>query len=214
MVTDTATRTAATRRWFTAGVLGLPAVVLAGVGLVHPHYLGTETAAQWWQVHVVLLPLFPLLAVVLWVLLRGERGLVAGAARVAAYGYAVFYTALDALAGIAAGYVVQTVGRPDQSSIDLRSLGNELGTIGAYAFVGACVLAVVVLVRRHGQAALPGGVALIAGSVPFAMGHVYWPVGGIGLLGVAAGCALLAALRPTADRPRPSEDRFSEPTID
>lgn len=190
------------RRWMTVGAMALPAVVLAGLGLVHPHNLGTETATLWWRLHVVLLPLFPLLAVVLWVLLHGERGPVAWAARVAAYGYAVFYTALDVLAGIAAGYVVQIDGRPTQASLDLRSLGNELGTIGAYAFVAACVLTVVVLVTRDGQPALPGSVLLIAGAVPFTAGHVYWPVGGLGLLGIAAGCALLA-MAPCAGLLRP-----------
>lgn len=179
-----------------AGTSALPALLLAGLGVVHPHYLGTETASLWWQLHVALLPVFPLLAVVLWVLLGGEHGVVAWAARIAAYGYAVFYTALDVLAGIAAGYAVQTEGRPSQVSVDLRSLGNDLGTIGAYAFVVASVLTVVVLVRRDGRAALPGAVLLIAGSVPFADGHVYWPIGGIGLIGIGAGCALLAAAAP------------------
>lgn len=184
------------RRWTTMGVAALPALLLAGFGLVHPRYLGTETAALWWQLHVVLLPLFPLLAVVLWAQLRGEPGPAAWAAQVAAYGYAVFYTALDVLAGIAAGYVVQTDGRPTQASLDLGSLGSELGTIGAFALVVACVLTVVVRVLRDGQPALPGGVLLLAGSVAFATGHVYWPTGGLGLLAIAAGCALLVRTRP------------------
>jgi len=183
------------RRWITVGAAGMPALLLAGLGLAHPDRLQTSTASQWWQLHVVLLPVFPLLAVALWVLLRGERGPLAWAARIVAYGYATFYTALDVLAGIAAGVAVESAGRPSQVSIDLQSLGNELGVVGAYAFVAAAVLTVVVLVRRNGQAALPGGALLVAGSAPFAAGHVYWPVGGLGLLAVAAGCALLAATR-------------------
>lgn len=208
-------------RWTTALLAALPGLLLAGLGLAHPHHLGTDTAAQWWQLHVVLLPLFPLLAVVLWWLLRGERGPLVWAARVAAYTYATFYTALDALAGIAAGYAVQSIGEPTQATLDLRSLGNDLGTVGAYAVVAAVVLTVVVLVRRDARAApgarggglvsiaagqprtnrsctrepTIGAVLLILGAVPFAVGHVYWPVGGIGLLAFAAGSALVAAAR-------------------
>jgi hypothetical protein len=47
------------------------------------------------------------LAVSLLLLLHGVPGLVAWAARIAAYGYAAFYTALDVLAGIAAGELTQ-----------------------------------------------------------------------------------------------------------
>lgn len=188
-------------RWITIGAAAVPALLLAGLGLAHPHTLQTSTAAQWWQLHVVLLPVFPLLAVVLWWLLRGESGVVAWAARVAAYGYATFYTGLDALAGIAAGVAVESFGESSQTSVDLRELGNELGTVGAYAFVAAAVLTAVVLVLRDGRVALPGAVLLISGAVPFAVGHVYWPVGGVGLLAIAAGCGLLAFSRAARDLP-------------
>jgi hypothetical protein len=97
----------AAMRWARVVVVAGPAVLLAGLGLTHPQDL-TATSAPWWTtLHVLLLPLFPLLALSLWLLLRGVPGLVAWAARIAAYGYAAFYTALDVLAGIGAGELTQ-----------------------------------------------------------------------------------------------------------
>jgi hypothetical protein len=88
-------------------VIAGPAVVLAGLGLTHPQDLSATSAPWWTTLHVLLLPLFPLLAVSLWLLLRGVPGLVAWTARFAAYGFAAFYTALDVLAGIGAGELTQ-----------------------------------------------------------------------------------------------------------
>ena len=83
-------------------------VALAVAGLFHPDDLTVDTARQWTALHVVLLPLFPLLGGALVLLLRGLGGVVPAVARLAAYSYAVFYTGLDAVAGVAAGRVAQT----------------------------------------------------------------------------------------------------------
>jgi hypothetical protein len=82
--------------------------------LFHPAQLTPGTAEVWWQLHVVLLPVFPLLGAALVFLLRGARGSLLWLARIAAYGYAVFYTGLDTLAGIGAGLAVaaQPAGSP------------------------------------------------------------------------------------------------------
>lgn len=184
--------TATGRRPGRAVVVALPGVALAVAGLFHPHVLAPSTAPQWIGIHLVLLPLFPLLAVALGVLLRGEPGPLAWLARGAAYTYAVLYTALDLLAGVAAGVVTRTVQGGSQAALDLRALGNDLGLIGAAAFLVAAVLVAAVLVRRHGRAALPGAVLLVVGAVPFLTAHVYWPTGGLALLAVAAGSGLLA----------------------
>lgn len=143
------------KRWWTVIVVGMPGLVLAGAGLAHPARLRPETATDWWQFHVVLLPMFPLLAVALWMLLREANGSPAWLARVAAYGYATFYTGLDALAGIAAGLVVETTGRTSQVSIDLGRLGVELGGIGEWSLLAAAVLTGFVLVRREGSRRFP-----------------------------------------------------------
>jgi len=184
------------KRWWTVIVAGVPGLVLAGAGLAHPARLRPETATAWWQFHVILLPLFPLLAVALWVLLRGANGPLAWLARAGAYGYATFYTGLDALTGIAAGLVVETTGRTSQASIDLGRLGVELGGIGEWSFLAAAVLTGFVLVRRDGLPAAPGAVVLVGAAVAFRGAHIYWPAGGLAMIGVAIGCALLAAASP------------------
>ncbi len=53
----------------------------------------------------------PLLAVPVWVLLRGEHGVVAWSARLLAAAYAVLYGALDAIAGIGARHQVVLAAR-------------------------------------------------------------------------------------------------------
>ncbi|MDN5929858.1 MAG: hypothetical protein L0I24_02095 [Pseudonocardia sp.] len=179
------------RAAFVAAVVA-PGLLLSVAGLFHPRALAPSTAPLWWQLHVVLLPLFPLLAVALWLLWRGEPGPVAWAARIAAYGYAAFYTALDVLAGVGAGYLVDREQGGSQEANDLRALGNDLGMIGSWAFLVAAVLTAVVLVRRDGRAALAGAVILFGGAANFLHGHVYWPSGGLAMLGVAGGCGWLA----------------------
>ncbi len=180
------------RAGFVAAV-ALPGLVLAVLGLFHPRALSSSTATVWWQFHVVALPLFPLLAVALWLLLRGENGPTAWLARVAAYLYAVFYTGLDLLAGVAAGVVTERVRGGSQAALDLRALGGDLGTVGSVAFVVATVLTAAVLVRRDGRRVLPGGVLLVVSGVPFLHGHIYWSTGGLAMVGIGVGCGLLAA---------------------
>jgi hypothetical protein len=184
------------RRRLRVGAVALPGVALAAAGLAHPPRLDSSTAVVWWQYHVVLLPLFPLLAVAVWMLLRGVPGPVATVARIAAYGYAVFYTALDLLAGVAAGRVVESVGRANQAALDVGGLGVQLGAVGEWALVVATALTGVVLVRRDGRRAVPGAVLAVGAAVAFVGAHVYWPTGGLAMLGFAAGCALLAASAP------------------
>lgn len=182
-------------RFGTAAAVASPGLLLAVLGLFHPHALTPGTATVWWQLHVVLLPVFPLLAVALWVLLRGVGGPLALLARIAAYGYAALYTGLDALAGIAAGVVTERLQRGSQVALDLRALGNDLGVAGAWALLAAVALTAAVLVARDGRRALPGAVLLVAGAVPLGNSHIYWPTGGLGLVAFAAGCALLALVR-------------------
>jgi hypothetical protein len=38
-----------------------PGILLSGLGLLHPAGLTPATAEMWWQLHVVLLPVVPLL---------------------------------------------------------------------------------------------------------------------------------------------------------
>jgi len=173
-------------------------VLLALAGLVHPSGLSAATAHRWVWLHIVLLPVFPLLALGFVVLLR-ERPR-SGTARVArlvawicAAVYAAGYTGLDAVAGIGAGTVAGQHGDP----IELRRLvlalyetGDGLGTVGVYAFLAATLATAVSLGSRHGVRVLPGTVLLLAAGWSFIDSHIFSPRGVLTMLAMAAGFAL------------------------
>ena len=197
-------------RWARVLVIAGPAVVLAGLGLSHPQEL-TATSAPWWTtLHVVLLPIFPLLAVSLWLLLRGVPGPVAWVARIAAYGYATFYSVTDVVVGIAAGDLTQfnlARGLPERTvEVDrLFTVGNDVGAVGVWCFVVACAATALAVGVRVGRRALPGAVVLLLGAVLFTGGwHIYWPAGVVTMLVLAVGLGLLAVVLPD---PQPRGDQ-------
>ena len=183
-------------RWPVLLVVIVPPVVLAALGATHPDHLGGDTADWWTTLHILLVPLFPLLGIGHWLLLRDHRGPVAWVARIAAFCYATFYGALDALAGIATGTIMRRSGVDDPADRPeitwLFSAGVDLGDIGARAFLVASVVTAVLLLRRGGPRAIPGCLVLVAASVSFLDSHIYWPRGVITMLGVAVGFGLLA----------------------
>jgi hypothetical protein len=189
-------------RWARVLVIAGPAVVLAGLGLTHPQDLTVESAPWWTTLHVVLLPLFPLLAVSLWLLLRPVPGPFAWVGRITAYGYATFYSVTDVFVGIGAGELTQLNvkrGLPARTEqVDrLVEVGNDLGEIGVWCFLAACAATALAIVVRVGRPALAGAIVLLVAGVLFSGGwHIYWPLGVINMLVLAAGLALLAAVRP------------------
>ncbi|KUO14454.1 hypothetical protein AQJ91_46745 [Streptomyces dysideae] len=185
-------------------------LLLAAAGLAHPTGLSRATAAHWEDLHIALLPVFPLLAVGLLVpLWRRPRRDLTGYATVVAwagcFGYAAFYTGLDAVAGIAAGTAVEhtaagasigPVKRP------LYATGEALGAAGAYALIGAVVATAVALFPRYGVRVLPGTAVLVAAGWSFTDSHIFWPRGVWTMVGFALGFALLAlgtARSPSGD---------------
>ena len=194
-------------RWVRVLVVAGPAVVLAGLGLTHPQELTAASASWWTTLHVILLPIFPLLAVSLWLLLRGVPGPVAWVARIAAYGYATFYTVTDVLAGIGAGELTQfNAARGVQErtvEVDrLFGVANDLGGIGIWCFAVACAATALAVVLRVGRRALPGAAVLLVAGVLFTGGwHIYWPAGVVTMLVLAVGLGLLAVVLPDPQRP-------------
>ena len=171
-------------------------LLLAVLGVTHPHILTPATASYWYALHLGLLVLFPLLGVNLWWLLSGSSGPLVWTARALGFIYITFYGALDVLAGIGTGVLV--INAPAANSPELsgavRSLfavGNELSLIGVWAFLIACVLTSAVLVRQVGRFALPGALLLCGAAVPFLSSHIYFPVGVATMLVMAAGFGLL-----------------------
>jgi hypothetical protein len=189
-------------RWVRVILVASPAVVLAVLGLAHPQELTVRSAAWWTRLHIVLLPIFPLLAVSLWLLLRGVPGPAAWAARIAAYGYATFYSVTDVIVGIGAGELTafNAARGVQQRTVEIDRLfgvGNDVGEIGVWCFALACFATAAAVVMRVGRRALAGAVVLLAGAVLFTGGwHIYWPAGVTTMLVLAVGLGLLAAALP------------------
>ena len=187
--------------------MALPAVLLAALGTLHPIFLTPETAERWRLAHLLLLPVFPLVGASLWLLLLGERGGLAWAARGLAFVYAVLYGALDSIAGIGAPSQVLGAdrrGEPGPPIGDLYEIGDRLGHLGVAALGAAVVLAAVVLLRRAREPLAPLGAAVaLAGCWLFYRHHVFPPRGVAGVLLVAGGLTLMAVARTRQERPVP-----------
>lgn len=180
-------------------LVALPALGVAAAGLAHPVFLTPDTAERWRLAHLVLLPLFPLVGAMVWVVLRGERGPAAWGARLLAAAYAVLYSALDSIAGIGAPQqVIRSAerGDPDPPIGDLFEIGDAIGALGVYSLGAAGLLAGLVLFLRTRSPLAPiGAVVLAAACYPFLTDHVFPPRGVLALVGVAIGLALLEASR-------------------
>lgn len=179
-----------------------PPLLLAALGLAHPAHLTESTADAWKNLHIVLLPIFPLLALAPWLLTRGEHRAVRWTAIALGYAFAAFYTALDVLAGIGAG-ALQQAGAVDQKRF-LFAEGNDLADYGVWAYLIATVLTAAVVLRRARLAALPGAILVVTGAVAFLDSHIYWPRGGLTMVVLGIGWAALALSLPAAaDRSDP-----------
>ena len=177
-------------------VAALPGGILAVIGLTHPKYLTADTFGYWTAMHVVLTPLFPLLGIGVWFLLRGIRGIPAWTARVAAFVYIPFYTSTDAIDGVAAGTIRGLPSHEHSEITALYQIGDALGRVGTVALLVAMILTCFVL----GQAARPrwalfgpGTVLVVLAGVGFLTSHIFFPTGTIVLLAFAVGMALLEA---------------------
>ena len=179
------------KRALVVAAAAAPGILLSGLGLLHPAQLTPTTAAMWWQLHIVLLPVFPLLGAALVLLVRGERGPLGWLTRLCAYVYAVFYTGLDTLAGIGAGIAVAAEPGGSPAALGLIGVGNQLALVGVTAFLVGALATGAIAVRRSGVAALPGAALLVAAAVVFLHSHIYWPVGGLAMLAAGFGCGLL-----------------------
>jgi hypothetical protein len=182
-------------RWAEPLLAALPALVLAGGGLAHPQFLTPATADRWFVAHLVLLPVFPLLGVAVVWLLRGVPGPYAVVARLLAYAYAVLYTALDAIAGIGAGWLVGRAadrGRPGPDLGETFLIGDRIGRPGAVCLGAAGLFLALALQAGNRLQASLGGVLVAAGSVLVWKHHVFWPEGVLGMLVIGGGLALAA----------------------
>jgi hypothetical protein len=179
--------------------VAVPPLALALVGLSHPTDLDAGSAVYWRDLHIGILPVFPLLGFAPWIVVRGHSRWLSWSAGVLGFVYAAFYTSLDVLAGIGAGGL-EHAGMHESTGV-VFGLADALGLVGSVAFVAACVLAGVVAIRMRGLAALPGALLVAAGSLLFLYRHIFFPVGVAGQLCLAVGWVLLVVL---VYRPRPA----------
>lgn len=197
-------------------LVALPALAVAGLGLAHPTFLTPETAERWRLAHLFLLPVFPLVGVSVWVVLRGERSPLAWASRAFAFGWAILYGALDAIAGLGAPQqVIRTAerGEPRPPIEDLFEIGDRLGELGVLSLAASALLAAAVLARRtRSPFALAGGALLVVCCYPLLRHHVFPPRGVLAMVGIGLGLALLELGRTAAaDRPTGAGGRTAHP---
>lgn len=177
-------------------LLALPGVLLAAAGLFHPTGLSYDTAQLWYLLHLPGLLVFPLVGWALADLVAGRRDVVAWVVRATAYVYATFYTALDVVSGIGAGYVTRQLGpdvpRPEAVSLMFR-IGTPLGEVGSWALLACVVVLLADRVRALGVGGLVG-LVLLPGAWLVHTEHIFSPLGVLGMLLLGAGSAALAVV--------------------
>lgn len=198
----------------------LPAVALAVAGAFHPRDLGPASAVRWTDVHLVALPLFGLLGIAPWLLLRRRNRVLGLVGAVLAWVHAAFYTGLDVLAGIGAGTLQERSGGSGVG--EMFSRGDQLARVGTAAYLVLTVLAAAsVLVpggaRRvgvpgrvgaSGVLAAAGALLVAVAAVSYLSSHIWWPRGGLTMLGFGVGWALVVLATAPARRGR-SDGRVS-----
>lgn len=200
----------------TAAVLvavALPPLALAAAGLSHPSSLTDDTAMHWRDLHIALLPVFPLLAIAPIIVTRRHDRRLGILAVVLGFAYAVCYQALDILAGIAAGALKLEGG---QGVTTMYALADGIVVTGVWSYVAVTVLASALVIRHAGPRALPGAAIAVVAAVSFVDSHIFFPRGVITMLGLAIGWTWLAlASRGPARRPSgASADPASAPAAD
>lgn len=171
-----------------------PALLLAIAGLVHPMRLTDATSGRWLALHVVALPLFPLLGLGPWLIARQGPVVAGRLAGVLGFVYAVCYTGLDVLAGIGAAQLQ----RHHAASLKgiLYDQGDTLAAWGVTAYLAATAVAVAVSLRiDRSVPALAGSAMVLGGAASFLTSHIYWPRGVLTMIVLAGGWTLLALSR-------------------
>ncbi len=146
----------------------------------------------WLAVHLGMMIFIPLMAAVVYVLLRDVEGTAARFSRIALVPFALFYTIWEALQGIATGILVYNV---NQLPAAERATGSDLvqdfgmnilardlgilGSIGSVSFLVAMIAAAIAL-RRHAGA--PLAVPILLGLSGFLITAHPPPFGPTGLV--------------------------------
>jgi len=171
-------------------LVAVPALLAAAIGLTHPPTLNAASAEHWRNMHIALIPVFPLIGLAPWLIARRAGTWFGRSGALFGYSFAVFYTSLDLLAGVAGGALVAS-GHPDASG-QVFAIARVLGTIGVVALVLGSLVASVAAYRVAGVTALPGAVLATVGAVLVQPGHIYLGLGTVAMLLFAGGFVVMA----------------------
>ena len=182
----------------------------------HPHDLLALDVSRWLTVHYLQIPLFPLAALSIALLVKGREGILAALCRVAAFVFAVGYTAFDTAAGVVTGILLRAAyasGSPDawRSPIDAvwkdPVMGGSpdmpapvLAVLGAIALSVATVTAAGSCKRAGGS--WPPAILLAASGFGISIFKTHaWPGGPLTFGGIAVAAAWLVAERKGGTAP-------------
>jgi hypothetical protein len=172
-----------------------------------------DQVTAWLVVHIGMMVFVPLMAVAVYLLLRGIAGTAARVSRTALVPFVVVYGAYEVLLGIGAGILVQDVnGLAGSEKAAGAALVNEftdnvlirgfsvLSSIGALAFITAMIAAGVALRR---EAAAPLAVPVLLGLSGFLITAHPPPFGPTGLVLFSAAVLLFVRNQAPARAPAP-----------
>lgn len=212
IATAKADRTLLVRR---AVLFGVPTcyIVLGALHATANPEVGDPTTL-WIGLHLVQLVLVGGMGYVFWLLVEGVDGRAAGLVRVMIIPFVVFYTAMDAVLGLAWGFVAREASAlpaADQESAQLLldrllepSPAGYVLYFGAGLLLLALSLGVVAALAK--VAPVPALVLIAAGALIFVAGHAA-PLGPLGMLAFLVGVVWTELARTrTAPRQRVTHD--------
>jgi hypothetical protein len=157
-----------------AAPLALAPLLLAAIELAHPRpgpMLAFHPIAQWLAVHYAQIALFPLSALAVAALVRGDGSPVAWFARIALFTFAVCFVAFDTVAGVAVGVLVQA----SERASDPAAWRAAIQALWTHPVIGSAGNGRAPLLAGLGSCALAFGTLATAG-VMRAAGHAWPPV--------------------------------------
>jgi len=188
--------------WLRRGFLFLAVVGYIVLGAIHPAEINVGDATTLYLgLHLVQPVLILLLAWGIWLLVKDLPGRAAQIARIAIVPYAIAYSMLDAIAGVALGQVVREANEmsaADPAVVQRLLDGNGTDYIGYEIFIASglawfvMALAAAMAVRHIGG--LGPSVLMTIGAAIFAVGHPF-PPGPIGIALFGLGVAWLELRR-------------------
>lgn len=172
-----------------------------------------DELTAWVVVHVGTLLFVPLMAAVVWLMLRGVEGGAARVARIALVPFVLFYTVWEALIGIGLGLLADEVrGLPvaeQAASIRVVESFGDSGLLKAFEFIGTGSLIVALIaagVALHRRAHVSVAVPILLGLAALPIAWHVTPFGqvGLGLFLVAVLLVLRARAAEVPAAPAPA----------